>query len=311
MSDSKPRISILFPVLNGAHFLRETLDTVTAQSYKDWELVAMDGGSTDATVEIFNEYARTHPQIKVYSGKDENGFHAIHKAAEKARGEFIYFLCASDGYLDNEWLEKCVRVMDADPQVSLVWGVPFQKREDGTFEGPNFLYAHFLPESRGFSRWAIIKKIISKLAHPVAFLKKLSPANMTAVRHILKHEEPPQKRDMFAYWLKTGMFFPDGNMCMSRRVFDECFPKYRLGSKDPGDFTAFNFNFHTKGFLAYCLPVAANFGRTHANQFGERVRAINDEYTRQYFKRLEAFRSEYTQGNILIPFISRNGMPLE
>ncbi len=306
--NKSPRISILFPVFNGAKFLRQTLDTVISQAFTDWELIAQDGGSTDGTLEIFKEYSAKYPNIKVFSEPDENGFHAIHKASEKANGEFFYFLCSSDGYLDNTWYAKCVESMDADPQLSLVWGIPFQITEDGRSEGPNFIYAHFLESKSAFSPLIVLKKIIRKMASPLEFIKKLNTANVKAVSHMVRHEPVPQKQDWFSYWLKTGTMFPDGNMCMSRKVFMECFPKYELGSKIPGDFTEFSFQFNTRGFLARCIPIPANFGRTHAGQTGERVKEYNDRVSREYFKRLEKFRAEAKPDKKV--FIDRAGNPI-
>jgi len=302
----KPKISILFPVFNSAQFLRSTLETVVNQSFKNWELLAEDGGSTDGTLEILHEYAARYPNIKIVSEPDENSFHAIDKARQRAQGDYLYFLCASDGYLDNRWFEKCMAVMEADPQVSIVWGIPFLMNEEGEILGPSFLYAHFL-ESKNFNRLDVLKTIFLKLHHPLKFLKKINPTTISAATHLIKKEAPPQKQSWFPYWLKTGLVFPDGNMCIARSVFMKYFPRYQLGSKDPGNFFEFYFRFNADGYLAWCLPQPANFGRQHAGQVGERVSTYNEEIIADYRERLGKLRQELSRSSKKMIFRDRAG----
>ena len=313
ISDAKaPTISILLPVLNSAKFLRETLETVVSQTFKDWELISMDGGSRDGSLEILHEYAKKYRGIRIFSGPDEGGFHAIDKAAHEACGEFIMLLCASDGYLDREWLEKCVGVMRNDPEVSLVWGIPFDMTEGGKLVGPHYVFAHFLQDKQSFKKTSVMKKIFGKIdlrrpASLLEFVRKINPANVVSMRHMLRSGAPPQKQDWFLYWLRTGTVFPDGNMLMSRKVFLECFPRYRMGTREAGDFGQFYFDFNARGYLAYCIPSPANFGRTHQGQVGERERKYNDHVTRTYMQRVKQFRNKISHADHRMIFLDRTG----
>lgn len=60
---SQPRISVVMPVWNGDQFLAEAVDSILAQSFTDWELIVVDGGSTDRTLEILSSYG--DPRIRV------------------------------------------------------------------------------------------------------------------------------------------------------------------------------------------------------------------------------------------------------
>lgn len=279
---SFPTISVLLPVKNGAKYIRETLDTVSKQTFKDWELVIMDGDSTDGTLEIIKEWASgKRVNVRVYSEPDENGFHAITRAFEVSRGSLIFMLCASDGYLNSRWFEKCVKAM-SDPEISLVWGIPFQMTEEGKMIGANFQYAHFLPKFNPLPVIVhLLKKVFSK-----GFLSKVNSANLNSARNIIRRQKIPQKADWIAYWRKTGTMFPDGNMCVRREIFDKYFPKYQVGSKDPGDFTHFNRRFNEDGLLAHGIPEPANYGRTHRKQVGEVVKEYNDQKTKEYLRKI-------------------------
>lgn len=293
-----PRVSILIPVYNGAHYLAETLDTVVKQTFTDWEIVLMDGGSKDNTVAIAEQYAALHPNIHIFSEPDEGPYHAIHKALRRANGEFIFILCASDGYLEDKWLELCIVAMEQDQQISLVWGIPFDITEEGKLIGPHFAYAHFMQGAK--TRGPFIKEILKRLTKPSSLarlIRKINISNLSTVKRVIKAEKLPCKQDWFRYWLETGMIFPDGNMCVARRVFEECLPPYTPGTREAGDWMRFFFNVNSKGYLSVGLPIPANFTRREQKgSVTSRVVAYNDEKRRIYFRELAAFRKKIISG---------------
>ncbi len=87
---SHRKISIVTPTFNGAATLRETIESVLAQDYKNWEHIVMDGGSTDGTLDIL----RSYPHLQWISEKDEGHYHAMNKGIERASGEIIAILNA-------------------------------------------------------------------------------------------------------------------------------------------------------------------------------------------------------------------------
>ena len=126
----KTVVSIITPSLNHGRFLQETIDSVFNQTYKNIEHVIADGGSTDDTVEIL----KRHPRIKWVSEKEPPGngiLDAIWKAFYMSSGEYIVFLCVSDGFVDMDWLKKAVEVLDSDKEISRVWGIVQSMSEDG------------------------------------------------------------------------------------------------------------------------------------------------------------------------------------
>ncbi len=112
------------------------------------------------------------------------------------------------------------------------------------------------------------------------------------------HCPPPQKKDFFEYWLKTQFYFPEGNFCVRKEVIEKCMPKYGPELKNLEPFLEFNYQFHRQGYLAYHLPIVANFGRTHANQSGQRETQSGTLQKKgaAYFEKSRAYRRDLLLG---------------
>ncbi len=122
MSGPEPRVSIIMATLNAEQYLCSTIDTVMAQTLDRWEIVLMDGGSTDRTIALAESY--DDARIRITQQPDDGVPHAWDRGLDAARGDFALFLCVSDGFIDTTYLSRCVEIMDTDPEVSLVWATP-------------------------------------------------------------------------------------------------------------------------------------------------------------------------------------------
>ena len=82
------RIEILMTTYNGAAYLKEQLDSILAQTYRNWHLTVSDDGSTDATVSIIQAYERAHPDKirRMEEGSRRPGFHETAGALRYRRG---------------------------------------------------------------------------------------------------------------------------------------------------------------------------------------------------------------------------------
>lgn len=123
----RPRISVVTPSLNHARFLRDTIESVAAQSFRNFEHIVVDGGSTDETVSILKEY----PHLRWISEKDNHVTEAYQKGFAMARGDYVIQCCVSDGFLDKHWFNKCIAILDRDTETSLVWAYPQYMSEEG------------------------------------------------------------------------------------------------------------------------------------------------------------------------------------
>lgn len=102
--NSTPLISVLVAVFNGASTLQECIDSVALQTYSNNELIIIDGGSTDGTVEICKENDK---KISYWVSEEDQGvFSAWNKGLKKAKGDWICFLGADDYFFDSTVLEQ-------------------------------------------------------------------------------------------------------------------------------------------------------------------------------------------------------------
>ena len=104
-----PEVSIITPCYNSSRFLRETINSVLNQSFKDWEWLITDDCSSDNSIEIIKQI--NDPRV-VLTVADENGGagHARNLSLKKATGRFITFLDADD-YWEPNFLEEMVSFM--------------------------------------------------------------------------------------------------------------------------------------------------------------------------------------------------------
>src|SRR5438874_12787766 len=89
-----PKISVITPSFNSANTIGQTIESVLAQDYKNWEHIVIDGGSKDGTVELL----KRHPQLVWVSEKDEGHYHAMNKGIARATGDVIVILNADDWF---------------------------------------------------------------------------------------------------------------------------------------------------------------------------------------------------------------------
>lgn len=94
MEDKK--VSIILPVFNAERFLSVCLDSVLRQTYRNWELIAVDDGSRDSSLDILRSYAAKDPRIQVVEKDNEGVSIARNIALQKATGEYVYFVDADD-----------------------------------------------------------------------------------------------------------------------------------------------------------------------------------------------------------------------
>lgn len=117
--ENQPKISVLIPTYNYAHFLDEAIQSVLNQSFKDFELIIVDNCSTDNTEEIVTKYLA---DTRVFYYKNERNLGLVgnwNQCLKYVKGEYIKYVCADDK-IHPEMLAKFYSVMDLYPTVSLV-----------------------------------------------------------------------------------------------------------------------------------------------------------------------------------------------
>ncbi len=122
-STDLPKLSIGLPVFNGERYLREALDSLLAQSMRDFELIISDNASTDSTESICRQYAAADPRIRYYRqsvniGAGPNYNFVFHES----RGRYFKW-AAHDDFQDPTCFEVCVDVLDAHPDGVICHGL--------------------------------------------------------------------------------------------------------------------------------------------------------------------------------------------
>jgi glycosyltransferase involved in cell wall biosynthesis len=116
------RVSCLMPVWNGERFLAEALNSVLCQTYREFELVAVDDGSTDATRSILREYAKRDRRVRVFEREHEGLARALNFGLAQCRGEFVARVDADDICLPHRFAYQ-VDYLDRHPTCVIVGGI--------------------------------------------------------------------------------------------------------------------------------------------------------------------------------------------
>lgn len=107
---TKPEISVIIPIYNCEKYLKECLDSVVNQTFRDIEVICINDGSTDDTLRILRNYAEADKRIKIINQKNKGVSSARNAGLDKAKGEYIYFMDADD-YLELDALNELHRLI--------------------------------------------------------------------------------------------------------------------------------------------------------------------------------------------------------
>lgn len=131
---TRPRVSVTIPVYNGARHLRETLDSLLAQSLTDLEVVAVDDGSSDGSWELLQDYATRDARLRIDRHAENRGHRAAsNRAFELARGTYVARNDQDDVSLPHR-LERQAAFLDRHPDVGLLAGGYRRLASDGLVE---------------------------------------------------------------------------------------------------------------------------------------------------------------------------------
>lgn len=102
---NSPIVSVIIPCYNVEKYLRQCLDSVINQTLQDIEIICVDDGSSDATIEILNEYQKKDNRLKVISQKNAGAGAARNNGLRMAKGKYLSFL-DSDDFFEPDMLQE-------------------------------------------------------------------------------------------------------------------------------------------------------------------------------------------------------------
>ena len=120
----EPLIGILMATYNGEKFIKEQINSILNQIYKNWKLIIHDDGSTDSTVDIVKEYAKKHPDRIIFiddkikcGGAKENFAHLMQIAKDRFNFDYIMFSDQDDVWLPNKIEVTLNKMLDVEYEV--------------------------------------------------------------------------------------------------------------------------------------------------------------------------------------------------
>jgi GT2 family glycosyltransferase len=138
------RASIVLVTFNGLVFTRLCLESLLANTdYSDYEVIVVDNGSTDGTVDYLHALARDHPHIRVVFNDSNRGFARANNQGLELAGGDVLVLLNNDTMLPRGWLVRLIRHLD-DPAIGMVGPVTNRTGNEAQIEAPYRTYGEFV-----------------------------------------------------------------------------------------------------------------------------------------------------------------------
>lgn len=151
-SKKKTDISVIMPVYNSGAYLKEALDCLTGQTLKDVEIICVDDGSEDDSLQILEECSRADERIRILRREHAGAGEARNAGLLEAAGEYVLFL-DSDDIFDETLLEKISRKGKKTAADVVLFGAKrYDNRTGQTVNAPRYLWRKLIPEQEVFSR---------------------------------------------------------------------------------------------------------------------------------------------------------------
>ncbi len=143
------KVSVIMPVYNGQDFLVESIECILNQTLTDLELICVDDGSVDDSLNILNELSHKDDRIQVYHQENRGGGAARNVALTYATGEYLYFMDADDK-LELDALEKLYNLSrDKDLDFTIFKAINYDEDTGRYYETPDYSMEKLAAEMKG------------------------------------------------------------------------------------------------------------------------------------------------------------------
>jgi len=202
---SIPAISVLMPVYNTEKYLAEAIESILGQTFKDFELIIIDDGSTDNSLSIIEKYAKIDSRIKFISRDNKGLISTLNQGIELSQGKYIARMDADDISLPNrfdiqyEFLESRPEYVVVGSRIMLI------DSDNDSLCAMGELFSH---EDIDFSH---IHNLTSGavIVHPTAMIRRDSLVAIGGYRERYKHAED------IDVWLRLGEV---GKLCNLNKI---------------------------------------------------------------------------------------------
>ena len=159
------KASVIIPNLNGKGWLRDSIESIRAQTEPDFELIVVDNGSTDESLAIARSY-QGQPGYTLIENRENTGFsHAVNQGIRASKGEYAV-LFNNDAFAEPDWLARLIETAERDPRIFAVQSLMIRHYErtlaDDAGDYVNILgFAAKSGDGRLASRYTREKRIFS------------------------------------------------------------------------------------------------------------------------------------------------------
>ena len=143
INPEKPRISVMIPVYNAKDFLEDSIGSLLNQTFEDFELLCVNDGSKDNSLEILNDFAKKDSRVKVIDKENGGCGSARNRALDEARGDYIYFFDPDDKIPLNTFEEAYKSAISNDSDMVVFKANVFNDVEGINNKQVYFNYARF------------------------------------------------------------------------------------------------------------------------------------------------------------------------
>jgi glycosyltransferase involved in cell wall biosynthesis len=123
----KDKVSVIIPTYNSEDYINEAIKSVLSQTYKNYEIIIVDDGSSDNTATLLKKY---QGRLKYFYQNNQGSAAARNLGLNNSSGEFIAFLDSDDVWFPEK-LEKQVRIMKENPRLAFVFAAAYMVNESG------------------------------------------------------------------------------------------------------------------------------------------------------------------------------------
>lgn len=181
-SNSPPPVTVLMPVYNGARFLDEAIESIRNQTYKSFEFLTIDDGSTDDTPRILARYAESDSRIRIVTQENRGLIATLNRGFQEACSPWIARMDADDIAYPNR-LELQMSFLETHPEIGLVGGaidvIDIYGRVTQTIR---------LPETPDAIR-SHMRELGCALAHPTVVVRREAVLSVGGLRRAYRHAE--------------------------------------------------------------------------------------------------------------------------
>jgi len=268
----RPKVTVLMSVYNGAKYIREAIDSILNQTFKDFEFLIIDDGSTDSSAEIIRSYS--DPRIRLIRNEKNIGLtRSLNKGLKLATGQYIARMDADDISLPCR-LETQGRFLDEHPRVGLI--------------SSSYIKINVAGEEIGFQKFSTendeIKKRLLRFnyfCHPSAVFRRECIARVGAYREQFELVED------YDLWLRIAEEFEVANIeepLCKYRITAESISNSRKTQQESyhhlASSLAIQRHLFGKDKFGYCPP-------------GARFRLLRQELSKSYIARRTIMSNKY------------------